>query len=123
MRNLSPKLTALCIALVLCLGTGATAFAASGTIVSYVNKVLLSADHRWGGCMVYLSANPGTLVPACSGWLTFSCTGDYTDPVQAYRMVDQAQLALATNKRIQITFQDDKRHNGYCFVNRMDILR
>lgn len=123
MLNLTYKLTASCIAFVLLLGSGVPALAASGSVVGYVNRVLMSADDRWGGCMVLISVNPQSVVPTCSSWLTFSCSGDFTEPVQAYRMVDQAQLALAAGKQVQVWFQDDKIHNGYCFANRIDVHR
>jgi hypothetical protein len=38
-------------------------------------------------------------------------------------MVDVAELALATGKQVQVRFQDDKKHNTYCFANRIDVIR
>ena len=83
----------------------------------------MSADSRWGGCMAALTVDPQDVLPNCSShWVTFSCSGDFTDPVRAYRMVDQAQLAIATGKQVGVWFQDDKMHNGYRFANRIDIV-
>jgi hypothetical protein len=74
--------------------------------------------------MTQLSVNPAGVLPTCAvGWVTFSCTGDFTDPVCAYRMVDQARLALASGRPVAVWIQDDKKHNGYCFANRIDVLR
>jgi hypothetical protein len=75
--------------------------------------------------MAKLSVNPATKLPTCNGWfVTFSCTGDFaTNTVQAYRLLDQAQLALAANKTVNVFFQDDKKHNGYCFANRIDVIK
>ena len=110
---------------VLLLSSGGQAIAASGTITNaYVNRVAISGDQRWGGCIAQLSISPQTILPGCgAGWVTFSCSGNFADPVRAYRMVDQAQLALATSKKVIVYFQDDKKHNGYCFANRLDVLR
>jgi hypothetical protein len=35
----------------------------------------------------------------------------------------QAQLALATNKSVMIVVDDSRRHNGYCFASRIDVIR
>jgi hypothetical protein len=108
----------------LLLTIGGQALAASAVVTANVNRVLISADARWGGCMAALSVNPQTVLAGCSPWwVTFSCSGDFTDPVRAYRMLDQTQLALATGKMVSVWFQDDKKHNGYCFADRIDIVR
>jgi hypothetical protein len=108
----------------LLLAIGGQALAASAVVTANVNRVLISADARWGGCMAALSVNPQTVLAGCSPWwVTFSCSGDFTDPVRAYRMLDQTQLALATGKMVSVWFQDDKKHNGYCFADRIDIVR
>ncbi len=74
--------------------------------------------------MAALSVGPDTVLPACPPWwVTFSCSGDFTDPIRAYRMVDVAELALATNKKVQVFFRDDLKHNGYCFAYRIDAIR
>lgn len=93
-------------------------------VVGTVNAVLLSSDDLYGGCMAALSADPQAVLPGCgAGWVTFSCTGDFTDQVRAYRMVDQAQLAYATNRRLRVFVDDTKKHNGYCFTPRVDVIR
>lgn len=123
MRNPFSKLTAVCLFFLVCLSTGAPALAAYGDVIAYVNRVLTTADDRWGGCMALLSVDPGTVLPACNWWVAFSCTGDFADPLQAYRMLDQTQLALATNKRVQVWFTDETMLNGFCFADRIDLLR
>jgi hypothetical protein len=122
MRRASFGLSAVC-ALAL-IAPGGQALAAAGTVTAYVNQVLITGDDRWGGCMAALSVNPQTVLPGCGAtWVAFSCMGSFADPVRAYRMVDQAQLALAANKRVYVGFQDDKKHNGYCYAYRIDVLR
>jgi hypothetical protein len=121
-RTASLSLKALSAAMLLTIG--GQAMAAQTYFVANVNSVLMSGDERWGGCMAALSVDPQNHLPSCATtWVSFSCTGDFADPVQAYRMVDQAQLAVATNKRVLVMIQDDKKHNGYCYANRIDILR
>lgn len=87
-----------------------------------VVSVLIQSDTTFGGCMAKLSVDPSTLLPACAPhWVTFSCSGDFTSEVRAYRMLDQAQLALATSRRVQVVVDDSRRHNGYCFATRIDV--
>ncbi len=93
-------------------------------IAAKVNRVLVVADDRFGGCMAALSVDPATVLPACMPtWVSFSCTGDFTDPVRGYRMLDQAQLALATERLVMVTVVDTSLHNGYCFANRIDVIK
>jgi hypothetical protein len=119
-RTATFGLKALSVSLLLC--AGGQASAAQASFCTHVGTVLMSADKTWGGCMALLYDNPATFLPTCSGgWVTFSCSGDFTDRVRAYRMADQAQLAVATGNKICLTIQDDKKHNGYCFANRIDV--
>lgn len=119
-RTASFGLKALSVSLLL--SAGGQALAAQATFCTHVSKVLMSADKTWGGCMAALYDNPAAFLPTCGGgWVTFSCSGDFTDRVRAYRMADQAQLAVATGNSVCLTIQDDKKHNGYCFANRIDV--
>jgi len=100
------------------------AFGATAALTGKVDRVMIQNDGGFGGCMAQLTVNPKAALPACGGgWITFSCTGDFTDPVSAYRSVDQAQLALATNKNVLVIIDDSRRHNGYCFASRIDVAR
>ena len=88
-----------------------------------VKRILVSAEH-FGGCMALLSENPKIKLPSCGGgWVTFSCDGTYTSKDVAYRMLDQAQMALALGKNAYVVVDDTRRHNGYCFAYRIDIVR
>ena len=109
---------------VVLLSVAAQASAATGNVTAYVNRVLIGGDATYGGCMALLSVSPQSVLGSCGpSWVSFSCSGAFTDPVRGYRMLDQAQLALATGKRVQAFFQDDKKHNGYCFASRIDVQR
>ena len=112
------------IAPILMLGMTAQALAAAGNVVAQIDRVLMTADGTYGGCMAALSVDPQTVLPSCqSWWVTFSCSGIFTDALSAYRMVDLAELAIATDKKSQIFFRDDMTHNGYCFAYRIDVQR
>ncbi len=94
----------------------------TGSLAAFVEKTMVTSDESRGGCMVALSADPASVLPACKKtWLTLSCDGTYTDPVRAFRMLDQAQLALATGMKVQVAFTDEKMHDGFCFVERMKL--
>lgn len=97
--------------------------AAEAGVEASVLRVLIHANDSLGGCMALLSVNPGALLSNCAdGWVTFSCSGEYTDSVRAYRMLDQAQLALVTNRLVMVNFTDQLKHDGFCFANRIDII-
>lgn len=100
------------------------ALGATAALTGKVNRVMIKNDGGFGGCMAQLSVNPKAALPACGGgWVTFSCTGDFTDRVSAYRSIDQAQLAVAANKNVLVVIDDSRRHNGYCFATRIDVMR
>jgi hypothetical protein len=89
---------------------------------AFIEKTLVTGDSTYGGCMALLSRRVEGKLPGCRGaWVSFSCDGTYTDPVRAYRMLDQAQLALATGMRVLVVVDDTKVHNGYCFATRIDV--
>jgi len=112
------------ISLTLMLGATGPALAASGYVVALVNRVLVTGDETFGGCMAALSVNPQNVLPSCQPWwVSFSCSGDFTDRVRSYRMLDVSELALATGKQVQVFFRDDMKHNGYCVAHRIDVVR
>lgn len=79
-----------------------------------VVRTLVTSDTTHGGCMAELSVPMGT---GCTGnWVTFSCAGSFTDKDRAYRMLDQAQMALALGKRVNVFADNTRKHNGYCFA-------
>ncbi len=91
-------------------------------IIAFVERTMVTGDETYGGCMVRLSESPTGVLPTCKAWwITLSCDGTHTDPVRAYRMLDQAQLALATGMEVFVRLDDSKTHNGYCFATRIDL--
>lgn len=112
------------ITLGLGVGFSSASYSAEGYVTANVVDVLLNADDSWGGCMAKLSANPRNELPSCSDdWVTFSCSGEFTDNVRAYRMFDQAQLALVTGKTVILKITDAQKHDGFCFVRSFELLQ
>jgi len=92
-------------------------------ITTTVNRTLSVADDRWGGCAVRLADHPSEAGLSCSSnWVTFSCTGDHGSRSGAARNFDTALMAFALGKSIRVWVDDQKTHNGLCFVSRIDVL-
>jgi len=115
----STQLKAISAALLLFSGQALAEYA---FVTAQVKRVLVVGGGTYGGCMAQLSVSPSSLLPGCSdSWVSFSCSGDFTDRVRAYQMLDSAKLALATGKQVYVVFRDDMTHNGYCFADRIDV--
>lgn len=101
---------------------------ASATVASFqatVTRTLATGDDSFGGCMVALSVSPsdeGLMCPVDRRWVTLSCSGTHTTKANALRMMDSAQLAFVTGRPVQVWVNDAKKHNDYCFVERIDVL-
>ena len=89
-----------------------------------IRRTLTVADDRFGGCMVALSVSPSEEGLDCptTKWVTFSCTGTHTSKSNALRMYDSAQLAFVTGRKVRVDVDDTKKHNGHCFVSRIDVM-
>lgn len=107
----------------LLLGISIGANAAVSKLTAKVDRVLHMSDDTYGGCMAFVSVDPATVGLNCKNWVSFSCSGDFTSKDNAYRMFDMSQMALALNKNVQVFVNDAKKHNGYCFVERIDVQR
>lgn len=90
---------------------------------AYVQRVLVTGDSTFGGCMAMLSVNPATYAPCANSWVSFSCSGHFSDKDLAFRKLDQAQLALALNKAVFVQIDTSKKHNAYCYASRVDVIR
>lgn len=103
----------------------ASASAAVANFPATVTRTLATADDNFGGCMVALSVSPsdeGLMCPVDKRWVTLSCSGTHTTKGNALRMLDSAQLAFVTGRSVQVWVNDEKTHNGYCFLERIDVL-
>ena len=100
------------------------ALAGSANICATIERVLVMANDSFGGCMALLSVDPQSVLPVCAkNWVTFSCTGTFTDPVRAYHMLDLAELALVFDKKVGLQVIDSSTHNGYCMVNSISMSK
>lgn len=104
------------------------ALAANSAVTGTVLRTMMDVNAH-GGCMIMLSVSPRDKLPVCGHrWVSFDCLnqlGD-TDVVMAYRMMDQAQLALAGNKRVTVKFRDDEISLPdwrFCYAYRIDVIK
>ncbi len=98
--------------------------AATTSILTQVERTLTADAGRFGGCMALTNvtlANEG--LNCTSRWVTFSCSGVYAAKDIAYRMFDSAQMAMALGKTVKLYVTDAKKHNGYCYANRIDVYQ
>ena len=94
------------------------------SIEARITRTLAAAD-GFGGCMAALDVSPsdsGLNCPVGGRWVTFSCTGEHAAKADALRMFDSAQLAFVTGRRVRVWVDDTRKHNGHCFVSRIDVL-
>lgn len=90
-------------------------------ILKYENVTLdevLIDSNDFGYCMAQIvEAAP------CNrhGWVTFDCQGNFNNQTLAYRMFDQAQMALALKAKIEIRVESSEKINGYCVVKRVKV--
>lgn len=106
------------------------AVSASGQVLSavswldgIVNRTLVQ-DNAFGLCMALITPGPETVLPSCQGgWVTFSCSGDFNSKSAGNLKFQSAQIALLTGKNVAAIIDDTKKHNGYCFAQRIDNLK
>ncbi len=118
-RTVKFTAAALCMSVLLTMPAQAT----TKQVEAEVRKTLTMSDDRYGGCMVALSVSPSDEGLDCpdAKWVTFSCTGTHTSKSNALRMYDSAQLAFVTGRTVRVWVDDTKKHNGHCFVDRIDV--
>ena len=93
-------------------------------VTANVEKTLVTGDGRFGGCMIRTQVDFEQKGLNCkTRWVTFSCTGNFTSKDVAYRMFDSALLAFALGNLVFMQVDDSKKHNGRCYVGRIDILQ
>ena len=98
--------------------------AAQARMTTNVVRTLASEDASYGGCMAQLrdSVMEATGLDCSGKWVTFSCAGEHTSKATARRLYDSAQLAFVTGRQAMLTLDDERKHNSYCFVSRIDVL-
>jgi hypothetical protein len=111
------------LAMAMLMGTASPGFAASAHIPGSVIRTLIADQGRWGGCMILIDQTLSDYGLDCpQRWVSLSCDGTFTTKDIAYRMFDSAQMAYALGKRVFLQVEDTKKHNGYCYASRVDVL-
>ena len=89
-----------------------------------VVRTLASEDGSYGGCMAQLSESIAEATGLdCPGrWVAFSCSGEHVSKAEAMRLYDAAQLAFVSGRRAMLRVDDVRKHSGYCFAPRIDVL-
>lgn len=73
--------------------------------------------------MIAVDPSPSTILPECGGsWVSFSCSGDFNSKSEGNLKFQNSQLALVTGKQVTLLIDDSKKHNGYCWARRIDII-
>ena len=74
--------------------------------------------------MVRLTVDPQRVLRRCVlNWQTSICIGTCADSPRAYQMLDPGEVPLAAKKKLWVQLVDTSTHLGYCFANRIDVLK
>ena len=86
-----------------------------------IDEIIISSDGSYGGCLLHLTKKTEDALPNCGrSWVSLSYSGDFTSKADARFLLQNAQLAMALDKTVQVRIDDSKKHNGYCFA---DVIR
>ena len=96
---------------------------ASVRVKAVVNGTLTTADRRFGGCMASLNTLLQETGLDCPGrWVTFSCIGVHNSREAAARLFAAARTAFRTGRTALLEVTDEKKHHGWCYAARVDVL-
>ena len=82
--------------------------------------------NTYNGCMVKIGKLPTTSGLDCAdNWVTLDCDGEWMDITDARNNLKSAQMALALNKRINITVDDRfaTDRGDYCLAKQVILLK
>jgi hypothetical protein len=109
------------IILLMVLSASGPVLSAQGVHKGDIIRTLVD-NERFGGCMVRIAPGPEVTLSTCKrNWATFSCSGDFNSKSEGELKFQSAQLAMLSGKPVKVTLDDSKKHNGYCFVRRIDV--
>lgn len=101
-----------------------SAHAATERIAATIERTMTTDGERFGGCMVALSRELADFGLNCPGrWVTFSCTGVHSPKDHASAMFVSAQSAFLNDLAVYVHVTDEKKHNGHCYANRIDVRK
>ena len=81
-------------------------------------KRLLTDTEKFGHCMIFTTIESSIDCP--NNWFSIDCKGSFNSKETTRRLWDSAQLAFATDSRVYLVANDQKKHNGYCVADRLD---
>jgi hypothetical protein len=97
--------------------------AGSGTVSTRIDRVMLH-ETGFGNCMARLEKAPGSVGLNCKeNWVSFSCSGDFQPKNIAAMSFSTAQLALVMDNKVNVVVDDGRKHNGYCFAKKIELLK
>ena len=107
--------------LILGVGFAAPTYGAIGIVDTNVERSIVDSEN-FGGCMLLLEDMPSELNCGTSNWVSASCTGDFNSASFGWRKFEIGQMAQALNRRVRVFLDDSRKHNGKCFILRIDLL-
>ncbi|MEQ8692686.1 MAG: hypothetical protein RIC89_17860 [Pseudomonadales bacterium] len=102
-----------------CLLWSSSSSAAVSSVVTDVERTMVDSE-RFGGCMVLLADMPATL-NCPDNWVSASCSGDFNSSNMGWRKFESAQIAKVADNRVRVYVDDGRKHNGRCFMLRIDL--
>lgn len=92
-------------------------------LTARIHGTLTTADRRFGGCMVALDRPLRDAALDCPGsWITLSCSGVHGSAEAARRKFQFARDAFRTGRTVLVEVTDEKKHHGWCYGQRLDVL-
>ena len=105
-------------------GLSLNAIATNANVAGVTVQRILIDSKYYGGCMILVDKVLADYGLNCEkNWVSFSCDGTFNSQAIAFRKLDQAQMAMALNKTVFLIIDDSKKHNSYCFAQRIDIKK
>ncbi len=112
------------ILIALMLGLAVPVYSDTGWVNNATVERTLLRDGYWGNCMAFLDVviADASGLDCPSRWIAFSCDGTFNSRDVASKMLDSVMMAFALERKISVFLDDNKKHNGYCVVTRIDVL-
>ena len=103
------------------LGWSTASFAGIEGVTGLIERTLSDTTY-YGNCMILLPySEPALNCPR--GWVSLDCKGSFNAKDSTRILWDSAQLAYAMDLPVLAVITDDKKHNGHCVVERLDVIK
>ena len=97
---------------------------ATASFGTYVDRTLNTVDAEFGGCMFRPTVPISETLDCPDTWLTLDCAGALGgSKSEGKRKYDELLLALITNRKVTVRVDDEKKINGWCYVDRVQLRR